>query len=222
MSVRIAVATSVSLLIGTALGIIVGKRQRAEVPTFAVIGLLAGLVVGLSSSPVIAAAIGAAFTLAGALLSAYRAKEQGHEMIPLQSWLLPFSLMAIVGVITGILIRANDLLTLQTKDLRAKYAELGFDSNQVKQILERLATTVTLESPRFHTTNSSLFAQQRNSTWADWEKLSLPDDQLVKSLQNDGPTAVRDAIHEMQKVGMNNKAIIEWVKVFYAAEDKTK
>ncbi len=90
------------------------------------VGLLLGLLLGLAVSPVVSGIIGTLSSLLVVLLGLndkYLTTVKGFRIGA-------FGLFAVAGIVLGIYIRAHDLLSPTTVDLRTEYRAAGFDSTQ--------------------------------------------------------------------------------------------
>jgi len=74
-------------------------------------------------------------------------------------WLSPVAGALFLGVVLGILVRANDVLNFQPRDLRANLRAQGFDEKQVEQIMTKIAGEVTYEAARKTPDRSGSFVQ---------------------------------------------------------------
>jgi hypothetical protein len=77
---------------------------------YACLGLLVGLLTGLTSSPVTTTILASIFTLAGGSIVPVLAKSESDRRI-LGSVLASFALLCLAGVLTGVYIKVNELLT---------------------------------------------------------------------------------------------------------------
>ncbi len=105
-------------------------------------GLLAGLIVGLSESPLLAtlatSTVGIVGALAPLMLEARKPREPGEvpQRLQVGQFLAPFAIFAIVGMLAGITLRVNDTLNFQDENLRGRLTKLGFNSPQIDRLLD--------------------------------------------------------------------------------------
>lgn len=114
----------------------------------AAFGLLLGVTLGLSGSPVVAALVTAIAGLAAVAVPALvdrSAKTQGLNIPDCFRVLTPFSLAALVGVLLGIMIRTNGWLDLRNPSIRVRLMSQGFNQIQVDNILQRAASNLKVE-----------------------------------------------------------------------------
>lgn len=150
----IIVAASLAALVGVVIGaFLANSTARMFTAGFAFLGLTSGLLVGLSSSPIIASVITAIFALIGSLLASYLATRPPGAIVlpPLSTWLAPLSCMTIVGVVGGITIRVNELLYFPPakvqRNLRNEYTQMGFSQAEVNQIMAGHAAELAKAKP---------------------------------------------------------------------------
>lgn len=130
----------VLLLLGLATGFCVRRGEESlRFLGIGAFGLLAGVSLGLSSSPVLAGTITSVLGLLAASVPALRSANQS-DLLDTTKLLLPFSLLALVGILSGITIRTNDLLLFKAQSLRTHYEALGFDEGQTKRIMDHFAS----------------------------------------------------------------------------------
>jgi hypothetical protein len=90
------------------------------------VGLLLGLLLGLAVSPVVSGIIGTLSSLLVVLLGL-----NDKYLTVVKSFRIgAFGIFAVAGIVLGIYIRAHDLLSPTTVDLRTEYRAAGFDSTQ--------------------------------------------------------------------------------------------
>jgi len=155
--IAVLAAGFIALLIGMATGWLLSRRDSLG-SAFGALGGVAGLMLGLSDTPVLGGAITSAFTLIAVLIPVYFPAQQPADERPrrrvspplLGTWLLPFACMLAAGALLGILLRVNDSLNLASPSLYDHYKRLGFDESQVKLILSRHAKALAGERPNLH------------------------------------------------------------------------
>jgi hypothetical protein len=103
-----------------------GLRMAAAILNGMGVGLLLGLLLGLAVSPVVSGIIGTLSSLLVVLLGL----NDKYLTIVKSLRIGAFGLFAVAGIILGIYIRAHDLLSPTTVDLRTEYRAAGFDSTQ--------------------------------------------------------------------------------------------
>jgi len=146
---------ALALLFGIAVGSF-GERCEPNKRSIgiAMLGLMAGFLIGLSQSPVIASIVTASFGLVATLASKYvagpPAQAGGANNGTLDDWLVPFVALAIAGLLCGIVIRVNELLLFRefrTENLRIEYERQGFTPAQVDRIMDGHATVLASSGP---------------------------------------------------------------------------
>lgn len=132
-----------ALAIGATIGRFLSSREKFFDGLAAIgAGTLAGLIVGLSESPILATgvtgAIGLASTVAPLLLKPSN-DERDVAFVHLRPYVGPFAVFAAVGILLGITLRVNDALNLKDPSIRARLEVLGFSDVEVDQMIERYA-----------------------------------------------------------------------------------
>ena len=151
MNTQIFVASVIALILGLALGMTLGARkgQSASGIGFAFLGLGFGLTLGLSASPVLGAALTAAFTFAGLVLQAFARQAPPNDEVPpgkiadfarvnaptFSAAMAPLACMMVAGLLVGIIVRVNNSFQFGETGLRNRYLAEGFDEAQVGQIM---------------------------------------------------------------------------------------
>lgn len=107
------------------------------------LGLLSGLIVGLSRSQVVAPLVAGVLIVADRIVQGYFAARTNPPTLttasnPCSPWILPISLGAILGIISGIYIRANDSLS-RPHNIPRQLTALGFNDEQIMEIMNREA-----------------------------------------------------------------------------------
>ncbi len=109
------------------------------------IGLLVGIIVGLSVSPVVKTILG---TLAG-LLAAFlglqdsffsKQKEQDSSKVESRMKMSgirsgSFGLACVLGILLGIVLRTNEVLTISVKEHVGRWVEAGYDSSTARDLV---------------------------------------------------------------------------------------
>jgi hypothetical protein len=107
---------------------------------FGNLGLVTGLALGLSASPVLAATISAVFTLVGVLAPIYLRSAEGTPKMeestpsPEYRWLRPLASWLTVGLLVGVFLRVNDVFNF-SDNLRSHYRAQGFNDQQVDTLM---------------------------------------------------------------------------------------
>lgn len=111
------------------------------------LGLVAGMIIGLSETPIIASAVTSSFALVGALLPMYLNKDSQNALPKLETWVGPFATLLLAGILSGITIRVNELLFFPSEpnvtSLRDSYQRQGFTSEQVDSIMSAQAAALS-------------------------------------------------------------------------------
>jgi hypothetical protein len=217
-------------LFGIALGWLSARKDLTG-PGFATLGLVAGVMLGLSASPVVGTAVSALFGLFAILMPVYfqrvapaPAPASAGEPPPaaassipsLNAWLFPFALGILVGIFVGIVLRVNDGLNFASANLKDRYTAMGFDADQVKTILASQVKAfaaapppVVLPKPDgtiLHTLPA------RPTTWeviwsATVVKDAKPEDNLAR-LKLAASPEVQKAIANLEAAGLSARAIL--------------
>lgn len=107
------------------------------------LGLLTGLLVGLSASPVVASVISALLAMAAGIAALTGVKnpflgkgDEPRERRAAHDWaVVAFAVLAIAGLGSGLWARTHDALSPSPKEIAAKWVEAGLD----KEVAARLA-----------------------------------------------------------------------------------
>jgi hypothetical protein len=204
----------VSLMVGIGLGQLVLKESRAILAGFATIGLWFGLVLGLSTSPIIGSTMTAGFAIAGTLIQSYlasRAPGPGGIALspPSGRWLLPFAALTVAGMIVGIMIRTNDSFYFGEPNIKKDYIAKGFTPEQADTIMASLVKNIQADKTagQAGTEAKALVRHGSNLQAAQLEAevgLYLP---IVMGMQNKTPREKLDALK--QRVSPEASAEIE-------------
>jgi hypothetical protein len=204
----------IGLFVGIGLGLLAnGRKSVVAFVGFALLGCLAGLTIGLSESPVIAAAIAAAIGLIGQLAPSLLKGGTGKAQPPLQRlrglprarrgrprkpvagaaevqpvarnrnpaapdpghdirWLVPFSALAIVGILLGITIRVNNALSFANADYPSRLASEGFTPAQIQKIMDRFVEETKYAPPPELPLTSLLSSEARSTLKEMWPKVA--------------------------------------------------
>lgn len=133
---------------GLAIGIIVGsllsKGDSYASLRIASVGLLGGLVVGLSESPVLAAlATGICAVVAATLPLLVKRKVDAktaaslRSIHPLNEHTIPFVVGICLGITIGISVRVNNALDFRDKSLNGALTRLGLPEYAVDKVIQR-------------------------------------------------------------------------------------
>jgi hypothetical protein len=97
------------------------------------VGLLLGIVVGLSSSPVVGTVVGA---LAAGLLALLGLKDSRDHPSPIQALrLAAFGFACTLGVIIGLVLRTSDWLSPKLSIQQQEWKAIGFSDDEAKKIV---------------------------------------------------------------------------------------
>lgn len=112
------------------------------------LGLVIGLLVGLSASPVTGTVVAGIFSIASALAAAAAAasKEGPNNWLLAarpEGWITAICFGLIVGLGAGMAARVSDALGFLRPSLREDLERSGFSSSQIDRIMARLADTWT-------------------------------------------------------------------------------
>lgn len=181
---------SVALLIGIVIGGLLTWKTRTNVLGASALGLLVGVIIGLSASPVVATAVTAGFGLATHLVNTFLTTRKAppaegvctnSEARQLFHLLGPFALLTVAGLLLGVTIRVNDYLYFRDADLKEYYTAKGFNEAQVEEIMDRLAANVSSEPPPGGTVVSLLSNTERikwESVWSNAQAFDTDEEKL--------------------------------------------
>ena len=138
--------------LGTACFALVWKSDRKRFSAgLGFLGLVAGMIIGLSETPIIASAVTSSFALVGALLPMYLNKDSQNALPKLETWVGPFATLLLAGILSGITIRVNELLFFPTApnvtNLRNLYKKQGFTPEQIDSIMRAQAEALSRKEP---------------------------------------------------------------------------
>jgi hypothetical protein len=178
---------------------------------FASLGLLVGIVIGLSKSPVVAGAIAGALSLITALVPRFIDRTgQGRSV---GYWLLPLSLCAVLGLLAGIIIRANDLLTFKQVHYPRLLEEQGFNPAQIQTLMDKLAAQ-TQSMPREG--SSSLLGREQTPQFSSLWQLEMDPDKLLDLIEQRGSSFETTLIGALRQANIPNEAIVKGIKTMVA------
>jgi hypothetical protein len=198
------------LLLGTLLGALGGwllAKWESVAAGFAALGAATGLMIGLSSSPIVAATVSSLIGLIGLVLPLYSQKQvpapqtstTDQAAAPrLGSWLFPFGLALLTATLVGVALRANDALNFSSPNLREHYAAQGFTKDQIDLIMNQFAKALGATPAPVKPPDTVLHTISRPSNWndiwtANYKATDTPEVNLAR-IEAASPTAVKDAI----------------------------
>src|SRR5262245_21222352 len=177
----------VALITGIVLGRIV-KPHFTFVAGYACLGLVSGMALGLSASPVLGATITGVFTLAAVVIPILlKNTSEGApsnqpsprcvgttapvHLIAIGEWLFPLAMSLVLGMLVGVAMRVNDALNFEPADLRERYRAQGFSEKQVEMIMSgqtnAMASSSIASSPIGRRNGgTSLQSDERGLNWA--------------------------------------------------------
>jgi len=123
------------------------------------IGLLVGIIVGLSVSPVVKIILGALAGLLAAFLGLQdsifsKQKEETAKvnnrmkMSGLRSG--SFGLACVVGILFGIVMRTNEILTISVKEQVGRWVQAGYDSSTARDLVVYQRLKIAPDSTRYN------------------------------------------------------------------------
>lgn len=200
-------------------------RMRAKSATagFGNLGLVGGLALGLSASPVLAATVTALFAFAAVLVPQFfsapsnEAAGTGGATV----WLRPLAWWLALGMILGIFLRVNDVLNF-SQSLRIQYAARGFTDQQVEMIMAGHAVALARTQPAAATepNKTSLQANERRAKLTKLlDVLINPTDSPVKNLERIKLGVSSDDLERIKILethGMAPAQVIEVIKGWHA------
>jgi hypothetical protein len=114
----------------------------AEFASGGAFGLLLGTLIGLSASPVVGTVVTALAALLGALLGLRRAVVPAGAVAPAmvthQGAVIGFGLLCVVGILGGLFIRANGLLSPSVETRVHRWQAAGYTPDEARQIVAKL------------------------------------------------------------------------------------
>lgn len=202
---------------------------------FCTTGLALGLLLGLSRSPVLAGLVAGGFAIAGQLVTQFaKLRSKADSAVPNQlegvttnaiPWILPLSVFLLGGILLGIFLRANNLLSVHPRSLRVSLSELGFSDVQVESMMQRYSEELTPESvvtaveegrnTYVLSSNSTANSSNDEGLWNFIDGLPSPpsEKQIVKLFldQSKDPTTT-NAIMTMQKNHATDAEIVDMLR----------
>lgn len=131
--------------------LILNSGRKCLSAGFGLLGLAAGLIIGLSETPIIASIVASSFGLIGSLMPLYLNKDKQGAIPNLEIWVGPFASLLIAGLLLGIAIRVNEWLYFPPEptipSLRAGYLAQGFTEEQVVSIMAEQAKAIAKNAP---------------------------------------------------------------------------
>jgi hypothetical protein len=220
---------TLATLVGGVLGWLLARRESVGAG-FAALGAVTGLMIGLSTSPVVAASVSTILGLLGVLVPIYfqrlaaapaqppPAADAQPAPPPLGTWLFPFAGALLTGTLAGVALRANDALNFASRSLRDQYQAQGFTEDQITAMMERHAKAVTGPPPRTaeNPGPTLLHSLPRPATWDDiWSKNYRDQDTADENLariEAASPKDVQQAIANLRAEGKSAAEILDALK----------
>ena len=173
---------------------------------FASLGLLVGIVIGLSKSPVVAGAIAGALSLITTLVPRFIDRTESGR--PVGPWLLPLSVCAVLGLLAGIVIRTNDLLTFKQVHYPRLFEKQGFTTTQIQTLMDRLAAQ-TQPIPR---EGSSLLGREQTAQFSSLWRLEMEPDKLLEQIEHHGSAFEQALIGALRQANISDEALVKGIK----------
>jgi hypothetical protein len=173
---------------------------------FASLGLLVGMVIGLSKSPVVAGAIAGALSLITTLVPKFI--DRAGQRRPVGPWLLPLSVCAVLGLFAGISIRTNDLLTFKQVHYPRLFEQQGFNPAQIQTLMDRLAAQ-TQPIPR---EGSSLLGREQTPQFSALWQLEMDPDKLLEQIEHSGSSFEKALIGTLRQAKIPDEAMVKGIK----------
>jgi hypothetical protein len=192
-------------------GVLVGasliwRSGSLDWAAFASLGLLIGMVIGLSKSPVVAGAIAGALSLITTLVPRFLDRsEQGR---PVGHWLFPLSLCAVLGLLAGIIIRTNDLLTFKQVHYPRLFEKQWFNAGQIETLMNRLA----VQTPPVNREGSSLLGREQTPQFSSLWQLDMDSDKLLEQIEHSGSSFEKTLIETLRQTKIPDEAIVKGIK----------
>lgn len=205
-----------------ALLLVVRMRAKSTTAGFGNLGLVGGLALGLSASPVLAATVTALFAFAAVLVPHFFSQPAGEGgATPSPAWLRPLAWWLALGLILGIFLRVNDALNF-SQNLRSQYAARGFTDQQIEMIMAGHAAALAAAQPAAPAElgGTSLQASERRAKWAKLLGVLIhPTDSPEKNLERvkSGVSSDdRERIKFLETHGMAPSQVLEVMKGWHA------
>jgi hypothetical protein len=180
-------------------------------------GALCGIIVGLSKSPIVAPLVAGGLVLAERIVQSYIAAKTNaattlQPLIPKDAfaWFFPACLGAIIGILGGIYIRANDALS-HPRDIRQALRARGFTADQATRIMDRatLGEDVAVLNEIDDSSASALLSSQSHSTVGQRDVVceaarriavqrGQPDDVVLNDLERSGSEELKKQIQAIR------------------------
>lgn len=197
------------ILVGMVIGFIASNNNdRKRIFAFGALGFLIGIVIGLSKSPVIAAAIAGTLSLISTI--APKLIDKAENVIKIETWLAPLAILTVVGLSCGITIRTNDLLTFHSTNYEEMYIQQGFTKKQVGLIMDRLSKKIVPSIPEGK--GSSLLTENKNILWSSFWDMPITPEKKIEQIQQLGSPFEKKIIKMMQDAGVNDQKIVDGIK----------
>lgn len=223
-----AVAILFSLIVLLAIVSLFLRRNSKAIAALAAasIGLVAGALIGLSSSPIIGATVSAVLGALSVLIAEWiKSKaggggQGGSRVISINPGLwIPLALCLGVGALLGIVIRANDLLSLEPRSLREYCVQQGFSEEQVSSIMSGLAAKPEKLIPKEAPHGTGLLSTKGQMRDLVQSYQGDPSG-LIKALSGQDNAEISNYIKRLGDRGKNDAQIAEWFEIFLDAQDK--
>jgi hypothetical protein len=194
---------------------------------FGGLGLFVGLILGLSASPIVNAFVGAAFTLAGVLVPIYAKNPTTGKTTKWVLWIMPFGFFAAIGVLAGITIHANDLLSAPRTPMQEALLAEGFTKAQVDGMLNRWAeksTPTQVLAPEGRKSRSVLLSSGSSDNVPNPPSNPPPKPttlsiEMRKALANPKSNLSADQRLTLLSLDPDMKAKIDQLRVTFSADD---
>ena len=113
-------------------------------------GLLLGVMVGMSKSPVVGTVLGALCTVVVAVLGAAPRAQEKDRAFGDPAWITSFAFTCLLGLFAGVYVRTHDLLSPRLEERVAQLRELGIDDKEIASVLVKTfqeTTSLALKLP---------------------------------------------------------------------------
>jgi len=156
-------------------------KKRVDYLSSALVGLVIGIVIGLSASPIIGSIFTAAFVLLGSVIPLFLKEESRNISFNVRGNIIPFCLLFIIGLLSGVIVRTNDLFNIEN-NLTVRYGRLGFDNDQIKTIMNDLAgNPQSIPDGSESSTHKSALLANTSNKHIKWWQFKLADNGDYKS-----------------------------------------
>jgi len=192
---------------------------------FAALGGSAGMMIGLSTSPVVGTAVGAVLGVLALAIPVYFQKVAPEALKttategvpPLGSWLFPFAAAVFLGIPLGLALRVNNALDFSSSNLRKHYEAQGFTQEQIDVLMDRhtkggadfAPPPISRQPTVLHT---AVRPANFSKIWRDTVNPDDPPDENLRRLQVASPKDVQAMIESLKRDNHRSQDILTALK----------